>query len=107
MADQLPMTAVTMSTESESAGRENKQPQNQTPDGEGSLPSHRVSGSGSSLAQLCVLLSLGGFSPVPLLEMPYVFSLCSAVVFHGMFSVLKIFELFHNAFSYLYFFHGA
>lgn len=27
MADQLPMTAVTMSTESESAGRENKQPQ--------------------------------------------------------------------------------
>lgn len=35
------------------------------------------------------------------------FSLCSAVVFHGMFSVLKIFEVFHNAFSYLYFFHGA
>jgi len=35
------------------------------------------------------------------------FSLCSAMVFHGMFSVFIIFEVFHYAFSYLYFFHGA
>ena len=55
-----------------------------------------------SLAQLCVLLSPGGFSPVPVLEMLYMFSLCSAMVFRGMFSVFIIFEVFH-----FYFFHGA
>lgn len=35
------------------------------------------------------------------------FSLCSAMIVHGIFSVFITFEVFHYAFSYLYFFHGA
>lgn len=103
VAAQLTMTAAAICYWEPVCREREETAANQKPKQEGAtaqLP--EASGSSPDLAQFSVLLSLGGFSPFPSLEIPYMFSLCSVIISYGIFFVFIIFEVFHYVFSYAY-----